>query len=554
MLNFLLSYRNSPTFILMRVRTLAFLLITGYSFYAFGQVTFKGKLTDPESKNPLPYVNIGISGKNIGAISGEDGAFSITIPQDNLADTLTFSLIGYNELKVPVNELDPKNEASIQLVEKVTGLNEVLVRGQKLVERKYGIKKTGLILRFADGMFKEGDSFEIGQVIDLGNRPAKLSSLYLHLNSSRKDSASFRINFYRYDENRNAPTVRVFDKSIIQRHPIRIGWLKFDLSDYDVRLKGKVFAAVEFIPENKDVDKILYEVKIGGSSKSFFRRSSLGQWVRPPHHYCLYVTALTDKDAPDEPDDAETPPAFVLKSGFSKEPFSIFVRLPENYSKNKEKTYPVIYHLDGNAFFDPFSGSVDLLLKKKKIKKDPILVGIGYENAWLMDSLRTRDYTFPASSPADGFGISGNGADFYDFIKEKVIPRIDSAYRTEKADRTIMGHSFGGYFVLYSLLRHPTDRSVFHNYIAASPSLSYHNDYLITQFGKLNSDLDNARLYLTIGEPEISNSKTNSFNTISRVFATRNFYKMKPKVYKGLEHMGTAIPSFEDGIEFIFGK
>ena len=56
-----------------------------------------------------------------------------------------------------------------------------------------------------------------------------------------------------------------------------------------------------------------------------------------------------------------------------------------------------------------------------------------------MDSLRVRDYTFSASLPRNTFGISGQGADFYRFIKSKVIMQIDSKYRTDKADRTIMG-------------------------------------------------------------------------------------------------------------------
>ena len=466
----------------MRVKALTLLLIIGYNLSVFCQIKLQGKITDSKSKGALSYVNIGIKAKNIGTISGDDGSFSINIPQNHITDTLTFSLIGYSEFTIPVSQLDSKNEISIQLIENPMVLNEVLIQGQKLVEKKYGIKKTGAILHFTDGIFKKDDSFEIGQVINLGDKPAKISSLNLHINSSRQDSASFRINFYKYNEDENAPTTRVFDRSIVQRHPIRVGWLKFDLSDYNIRLKGKVFAAIEFIPENKDVSQIYYEIKLGGISKSFFRKSSLGQWVRPPHHYCIYLTALTDKGAPDEPEDFETPPTFVLKSDFSKEPFSIFVRLPKDYSKNKKEAYPVIYQLDGNAFFDPVASSIDHLLKKKKIQQDPILVGIGYENAYLMDSLRARDYTFPASPPPDSFGISGEGANFYNFIKTKVIPRIDSTYRTEKTNRTIMGHSLGGYFVLYSLLRHTTDQSVFNNYIAASPSLSYHDGYLNKQF------------------------------------------------------------------------
>ena len=533
---------------------LSLVLIIVWNNPIFCQIKINGKLTDSKSKIALPYVNIGIKAKNIGTMSQVDGSFAITIPSTHISDTLTFSLIGYHEFKAPISQLNSKAEIHIQLNGKVTLLGEVQVQGQKFVEKKYGIKKTGII-HFTDGIFKKDDSFEIGQVIKLGSKPAKITSLNLHLNSTREDSATFRINFYHFDEDQNIPAGRVFDRSIVQRHPLREGWLKFDLSDYDIRLNGDVFASVEFIPENKDVEQIFYAVKLGGSSRSFFRRSSLGLWVRPPHHYCLYVTALTDKNVPDEPEDVETPPTFILESDFSKEPFSIYLKLPRGYSKNTEITYPVIFLLDGNAFFDPISTSVDQLIKKKKIKTEPILVGIGYENAYLMDSLRARDYTFPASPPPDSFGINGEGANFYKFIKTKIIPHIDSAYRTEKANRTIMGHSLGGYFVLYSLLLHSIDSSIFKNYVAASPSLSYYDSYLFKQFKNLKSnDLKDTKLYLTVGELEIKDSATHSFKSFFQMLASKNFLLIQPEVYKNLEHMGTAIPSFEDGIEFVLGK
>jgi predicted alpha/beta superfamily hydrolase len=537
----------------MIARALFLFIIIGKSTPAFSQIHITGWITDANHR-ALANVNIGIKNKNTGTVSRADGSFTISIPEELLSTTLTFSLVGYHELDVPVRELALDGNHTIRLHEKITQLDEVVINGEKLVEKKYGIKKRGII-HFTDGIFKKDDSFEIGQVINLGNTPVQITSLNLHLNSSRPDSASFRVNFYNYDEDENLPQNRIIEKSILQRHPIREGWLNFNLSEYNIMLKGKVFAALEFIPENlKDVKQILYEVKIGGTSKSFFRRNSLGQWVTPPHHYCLYVTALTDKRTPDEPDDLETPPTTILNSDFSKEPFSLFVRLPKDYTKDVKKNYPVIYHLDGNAFFDPVANSVDRFTKKKKIPVDPIVVGIGYKNAYVMDSLRDRDYTFPAALPADSFRISGRGEQFYHFIKTMVIPHIDSTYRTDKNNRTIMGHSLGGYFVLYALLCHTANPSMFSNYIAASPSLNYHNRYLIKHFENLydqGNSHKKVKLYLTIGELEIMGSESTGFGDLSQILTTQNFIHIRPKVYKNLEHMGTAMPSFEEGIQFI---
>lgn len=522
----------------------------------FSQIPIAGKILDAFNLKPIEYVNIGIKEKNIGTISKEDGSFKLNIPQENQTDSLTISCVGYFDKSLYIPDLSPEKIVIIKLKQKTTRLKEVLVTGEKLVEKKYGIKRRAPI-HFTDGIFKKDDSFEIGQVIHLGNSLAEITSLNIHINSSRPDSASFRINFYRYDVDDDIPNQRIVEKSILQRHPIREGWLRFDLSDYDILVKGNVLVSLEFIPETtKDVKQILYEVKIGGSSKSYFRKSSLGQWTRPPRHYCLYVTAITERDAPEEVQDEETLPAITLKSDFSPEPFNLFVRLPKSYSKNNKRSYPVIYLLDGNAYFDAIANSADHYARKKKDFNDPIIVGIGYSNAYVMDSLRNRDYTFPKALPADSFEISGQGDRFYEFIKSKVIPTIDSTYRTEKSNRTIAGHSLGGYFVLYSMMRQLNEPAVFTNFVAASPSVYYHDKYLMTEIERapaLHKNIGNIKLYLTIGELETSENRSDDFRKLSEVLMEKSI-DVRTEVYNNLEHMGTAIPTFEAGIKLFMSN
>ncbi|WP_057939338.1 alpha/beta hydrolase-fold protein [Algoriphagus resistens] len=526
------------------------------SNYGFSQTQIIGKTISTKNNTPLPYVNIGIKEKNVGTISKEDGSFIIDIPIVNQDDTLTFSIAGYREAYLSVKDLVTEKNAIIKLAEKTTQLDEVIITGRKMVEKKYGIKRRGAI-HFTDGMFKKDDIFEIGQVINLGNTVAKINSLNLHINSFRSDSADFRINFYRFDVDENVPKERIIEKSILQRHPVKEGWLTFDLSDHNILIKGDVLVSLEFIPETeKEVNQIVYEVKLGGSSKSFFRKTSLGQWMRPPHHYCLYVTALTDKNAPDEPDDEETTPTFTLKPEFSEEPISLFVRLPKNYSRNTNQTYPVVYLLDGNVYFDQIANSVDNFTKKKKISNTPIIVGIGYENAYIMDSLRNRDYTYPDAIPADSFKVSGGGDKFYRFIRTGVIKQIDSVYRTDRTNRTIMGHSLGGYFVLYALTRQVTGPPVFKNFVAASPSLYYHNNYLTKELGNFpfsKNNSENIQLYMTIGELEVSENQSNNFKDLSQKLTDKTA-NIQTEVYSNLEHMGTAIPTFENGILLFMNK
>jgi len=520
------------------------LFISAFTSPAFSQKKITGNVSGL-SRNPLAYVNIGIKGKNTGTVSKEDGSFSIIIPSGLYNDSLTFSLVGYHEFSISIKDTD--HEVNVILEKKASPLKEVVIRGEKWIERKYGIKKRGLI-HFTDGIFKKDDSFEIGQVISLGNTPVQITSLNLYIHSTRPDSAYFRINFYKYNKEENTPEGRVFEKEILQRHPVQEGWLKFDLSDFDILLKGEVLAAVEFIPDH--AEQIIYEVKLGGASKSFFRKTSLGQWTRPPHHYCLHATVLTHKNAPQDTDDEETLPAFSLKSSYSTEPFSFFVKLPKNYAKNKKQTWPVVYLLDGNAYFDPVAVSSEQLVKKRKISKEPIIVGIGYENAYFMDSLRNRDYTFPSAPPEDSFTVSGQGDKFYHFITSEVVKYIDGNYRTDTSSRTLMGHSFGGYFVLYAIHRQMNSTRVFKNFVAASPSISYHDYYIIKKMKTDRStSMSDVRLYMTVGELEGGASMP--FTGLSEIIKTKGV-RVQLEILKNQEHMGTAIQTFENGIKRLF--
>jgi hypothetical protein len=53
--------------------------------------------------------------------------------------------------------------------------------------------------------------------------------------------------------------------------------------------------AIEFIPNSLVNKPINYNIKVVGSTKSFYKASSQGDWRSPPHHYVLYITALVEK-------------------------------------------------------------------------------------------------------------------------------------------------------------------------------------------------------------------------------------------------------------------
>ena len=96
----------------------------------------------------------------------------------------------------------------------------------------------------------------------------------------------------------------------------------------------------------------------------------------------------------------------------------------------------------------------------------------------------------------------------------------------------------------------------FNNFIAASPSIYYHDNYLAMEISRspnYQRNVENIKLYLTIGELEALENQTNDFRILSKILTDKTI-NTQTEVYKGLEHMGTAIPTFENGIQLFMSK
>lgn len=93
-------------------------------------IYFRGKITDRDEKDILPYSNVFILRKNLGTVSNKDGEFVLKIPESMKTDTIIVSCLGYRQQLFPIAGLADKNysialaPSSVQLKEiKVTVVN-----------------------------------------------------------------------------------------------------------------------------------------------------------------------------------------------------------------------------------------------------------------------------------------------------------------------------------------------------------------------------------------------------------------------------------------------
>ena len=196
--------------------------------------------------------------------------------------------------------------------------------------------------------------------------------------------------------------------------------------------------------------------------------------------------------------------------------YRIDVRLPLSYDES-DKRYPVLYLLDSNWYFPMVTSIVQtmMIIPSTPYVQEMVIVGIGYEtdNVALQTGLRSRDYTPTVNDEivasmreilpwAKIENTSGEAADFLKFIRDDVMPFVDSTYRTDPTLRIGHGHSFGGLFMLYTLFIQP---STFQRYIAASPSIWW-DDRVILKHEEAYADTHNdlpTTLYLCAGTDEL---------------------------------------------------
>jgi len=100
-------------------------LLVLFSITTFAQVTvIKGKITDAESNDALPFVNIFFKGTTIGVTSDFDGYYELRTTQN--MDSISVSCMGYNPRTKPVKK-GVEQLVNFQLTSSVQQLQEIVI-------------------------------------------------------------------------------------------------------------------------------------------------------------------------------------------------------------------------------------------------------------------------------------------------------------------------------------------------------------------------------------------------------------------------------------------
>lgn len=238
-----------------------------------------------------------------------------------------------------------------------------------------------------------------------------------------------------------------------------------------------------------------------------------------------------------------------LHSAATGRDYDIQVSLPADYARNPSARYPVLYVLDGQWDFKLML-SVQGGLTYDRWTPQIIIVGITWSGANAnYDSLRAMDLTPAATRQLPGSGVAPR---FLEFIKDQLIPFVETTYRADPSRRILMGSSFGGLFTLYALFQDPR---LFWGYLAGSPAVTYANRAgfgLETAYAVSHHDLP-ARLYMAVGSIEDLAAPVQELWSIMR---SRNYagLRLETRLIEGERHSGNKPEAFNRGLRWLFAS
>lgn len=157
----------------------------------------------------------------------------------------------------------------------------------------------------------------------------------------------------------------------------------------------------------------------------------------------------------------------TIKASASDLTHQLIVTLPDTYSKEKNKKYPVIYYLD--AYWDfPLLYATYGNLRYDRAIPEVIMVGLSIkgdgQNAY------RQEYFSIVADPKKKYA-TGQAAKLFQHLSQDIIPYVDTHWRTlnNPAGRILAGQSMGGLFTLYGLLQKTPP---FARFIAVNPAVA----------------------------------------------------------------------------------
>lgn len=266
---------------------------------AEGQV-IKGIVMDEVSREPLPFVNIGVINRNMGTISRDNGQFEIRLENVSQDEELTFSMVGYQIQSIRIESIG-NGSLQLYLQPKTYLLKEVTVTDSRIKNPvKLGRFKPSRTTTGHSGAGNFGFGGEWGIRIFNSDKTSWIQAVSFHLRFNTLDSVLFRINLYSITN--DLPGESLLQQPLYVKSYKGDKWITRNLEAERLLIDEDIIVSYEVVRlwySDRGENHLFFTHGEGyEQSKTYIRKSSQDQWQvqeSPPITLFLTVESL-EKD------------------------------------------------------------------------------------------------------------------------------------------------------------------------------------------------------------------------------------------------------------------
>jgi len=250
------------------------------------------------------------------------------------------------------------------------------------------------------------------------------------------------------------------------------------------------------------------------------------------------------------------PPATIIDTEVRDFPSSIMginyqisTWFPPDYPKPGYK-YPVIYLTDAEVLLGQVSSMI-LYLYYGGMVPECLIVGLGHPVSDLEEWSKARDIDYdPPENPMSETGQK-RADDFLLFLKQELIPYIETTYPADPADRCLAGFSSGGMFTLYALLHEP---DLFFRYLIGSATFEIMMPHYLAYEQALAKKRTSLPVHVFLSAGELEEDVVPGLHQLSDKLKSRNYegFRLTTLIDPGEGHFSTGPTAFCKGFQAIY--
>jgi predicted alpha/beta superfamily hydrolase len=240
-----------------------------------------------------------------------------------------------------------------------------------------------------------------------------------------------------------------------------------------------------------------------------------------------------------------TPKQDSVYSNVLKQNRAVEVYLPKEFDKDAAQRYETLYVLDGDGNTQ-IVASIVTFMRESGLVPPVILVSV--PNV-IEDGVNSRDHDLTPTVVADQ-PRSGGAADFLSFLKTELVPYIDQRYPTDHV-HLIHGHSYGGLFLMYTLLHEP---ALFDGYLILDPSMWWDKHVLDAVIDEKLADVPAKGKAIYIAARSGRAFESMGMSTIEPIFQRKSSPKLHWQItaYPDESHGSIKLKGTYDALRFVY--